>query len=227
MIFYGHEVMKMTDIKSIISRLRESVENSGFSYVELEKRTGIAKSSIQRYVSGTTKKIPIDAVQAISKAVGVPAEYILGWENPNKYLSPTITDDVVTFPVLGCIAAGFEEVAVEDWSGAVVEVPAAYLKGRDKKDFFVLEVRGSSMYPLYQEKDIVLILKQNYIDHNGDVGAVIYDGECATLKRIDVSDDMVRLSPINPEYQPKELRGADLEMYHILGVPRMLIREIN
>ena len=217
----------MTDIKSIISRLRESVENSGFSYVELEKRTGIAKSSIQRYVSGTTKKIPIDAVQAISKAVGVPAEYILGWENPNKYLSPTITDDVVTFPVLGCIAAGYEEVAIEDWSGAVVEVPTAYLKGRDKKDFFVLEVRGNSMYPLYQEKDIVLILKQNYIDHNGDVGAVIYDGECATLKRIDVSDDMVRLSPINPEYQPKELRGADLEMYHILGVPRMLIREIN
>lgn len=227
MIFYGHEVMKMTDIKSIISRLRESVENSGFSYVELEKRTGIAKSSIQRYVSGTTKKIPIDAVQAISKAVGVPAEYILGWENPNKYLSPTITDDVVTFPVLGCIAAGYEEVAVEDWSGAVVEVPTAYLKGRDKKDFFVLEVRGNSMYPLYHEKDKVLILKQNYIDHNGDVGAVIYDGECATLKRIDVSDDMVRLSPINPEYQPKELRGADLEMYHILGVPRMLIREIN
>lgn len=227
MIFYGHEVMKMTDIKSIISRLRESVENSGFSYVELEKRTGIAKSSIQRYVSGTTKKIPIDAVQAISKAVGVPAEYILGWENPNKYLSPTITDDVVTFPVLGCIAAGYEEVAIEDWSGETVEIPISYLKGRKQSEFFVLKVHGNSMYPLYHEKDKVLILKQNYIDHNGDVGAVIYDGECATLKRVDISDDMVRLSPINPEYQPKELHGADLEMYHILGVPRLLIREIN
>lgn len=227
MIFYEHEVIKMTDIKGIISRLKESVEKSGYSYVELEKRTGIAKSSIQRYVSGTTKKIPIDAVQAISKAVGVSAEYVLGWEDSNRYISPTITDDVVLFPVIGEIAAGYDEIAVENWNGAVVEVPASYLKGRDKKDFFVLEVRGSSMYPLYQEKDIVLILKQNYIDHNGDVGAVIYDGECATLKRIDVSDDMVRLSPINPEYQPKELRGADLEMYHILGVPRMLIREIN
>ena len=227
MIFYEHEVIKMTDIKGIISRLKESVEKSGYSYVELEKRTGIAKSSIQRYVSGTTKKIPIDAVQAISKAVGVSAEYVLGWEDSNRYISPTITDDVVLFPVMGEIAAGYDEIAVENWNGAVVEVPAAYLKGRDKKDFFVLEVRGNSMYPLYQEKDIVLILKQNYIDHNGDVGAVIYDGECATLKRIDVSDDMVRLSPINPEYQPKELRGADLEMYHILGVPRMLIREIN
>lgn len=227
MIFYEHEVIKMTDIKGIISRLKESVEKSGYSYVELEKRTGIAKSSIQRYVSGTTKKIPIDAVQAISKAVGVSAEYVLGWEDSNRYISPTITDDVVLFPVIGEIAAGYDEIAVENWNGAVVEVPAAYLKGRDKKDFFVLEVCGNSMYPLYQEKDIVLILKQNYIDHNGDVGAVIYDGECATLKRIDVSDDMVRLSPINPEYQPKELRGADLEMYHILGVPRMLIREIN
>ena len=227
MIFYEHEVIKMTDIKGIISRLKESVEKSGYSYVELEKRTGIAKSSIQRYVSGTTKKIPIDAVQAISKAVGVSAEYVLGWEDSNRYISPTITDDVVLFPVMGEIAAGYDEIAVENWNGAVVEVPASYLKGRDKKDFFVLEVRGSSMYPLYREKDIVLILKQNYIDHNGDVGAVIYDGECATLKRIDISDDMVRLSPINPEYQPKELRGADLEMYHIIGVPRMLIREIN
>lgn len=227
MIFYEHEVIKMTDIKGIISRLKESVEKSGYSYVELEKRTGIAKSSIQRYVSGTTKKIPIDAVQAISKAVGVSAEYVLGWEDSNRYISPTITDDVVLFPVIGEIAAGYDEIAVENWNGAVVEVPAAYLKGRDKKDFFVLEVRGNSMYPLYQEKDIVLILKQNYIDHNGDVGAVIYDGECATLKRVDISDDMVRLSPINPEYQPKELHGADLEMYHILGVPRLLIREIN
>lgn len=217
----------MTDIKSIISRLRESVENSGFSYVELEKRTGIAKSSIQRYVSGTTKKIPIDAVQAISKAVGVPAEYILGWENPNKYLSPTITDDVVTFPVLGCIAAGYEEVAIEDWSGETVEIPISYLKGRKQSEFFVLKVHGNSMYPLYHENDKILILKQSCIEHNGDVGAVIYDGECATLKRIDIFDDMVRLSPINPEYQPKELKGADMELYHILGVPKMLIREIN
>ena len=227
MIFYGHEVMKMTDIKSIISRLRESVENSGFSYVELEKRTGIAKSSIQRYVSGTTKKIPIDAVQAISKAVGVPAEYILGWENPNKYLSPTITDDVVTFPVLGCIAAGYEEVAIEDWSGETVEIPISYLKGRKQSEFFVLKVHGNSMYPLYHENDKILVLKQSCIEHNGDVGAVIYDGECATLKRIDIFDDMVRLSPINPEYQPKELKGADMELYRILGVPRMLIREIS
>ena len=155
-------------------------------------------------------------------------EYIIE-ELDEKYPAPNIIDDdeVVTFPVLGCIAAGYEEVAVEDWSGGVIDIPKKYLKGRSKNDFFVLKVHGNSMYPLYHEHDKVLIAKQNYIEKNGDVGAVIYDGECATLKRIDVYDEKVKLSPVNPEYQPKELKGADLETYHILGVPKLLVREIN
>ena len=45
-----------TEIQGIVQRLKESIEKSGLSYVELEKKTGIAKSSIQRYASGTTKK---------------------------------------------------------------------------------------------------------------------------------------------------------------------------
>lgn len=210
-------------------RLNEALYQRKMSAAELSKLSGVNEGAISQYRKGEYKATQRN-LEKMAQTLNVSIAWLMGADvpmNPLNLVSPNITDDVVTFPVLGCIAAGYEEIAVEDWNGAVVEVPAAYLKGRDKKDFFVLEVRGSSMYPLYQEKDIVLILKQNYIDHNGDVGAVIYDGECATLKRIDVFDDMVRLSPINPEYQPKELRGADLEMYHILGVPRMLIREIN
>ena len=210
-------------------RLNEALYQRKMSAAELSKLSGVNEGAISQYRKGEYKATQRN-LEKMAQTLNVSIAWLMGADvpmNPLNLVSPNITDDVVTFPVLGCIAAGYEEIAVEDWNGAVVEVPAAYLKGRDKKDFFVLEVRGSSMYPLYQEKDIVLILKQNYIDHNGDVGAVIYDGECATLKRIDVSDDMVRLSPINPEYQPKELRGADLEMYHILGVPRPLIRELN
>ena len=33
-----------TELQEIIKRLKESIEKSGLSYVELEKRTGIAKS---------------------------------------------------------------------------------------------------------------------------------------------------------------------------------------
>ena len=210
---------------SLGNNIKHARKAAGLTQEDIAKEIGVSKQTVQKYESGVITTISSDKIEIIAKLLKTTPAKLMGWEDGSslKLISPSITDDVVTFPVLGSIAAGFEE----DWSGAVVEVPTAYLKGRDKKDFFVLEVRGNSMYPLYHEKDKVLILKQNYIDHNGDVGAVIYDGECATLKRVDISDDMVRLSPINPEYQPKELHGADLEMYHILGVPRLLIREIN
>lgn len=220
--------MEVRDM-SLGNNIKHARKAAGLTQEDIAKEIGVSKQTVQKYESGVITTISSDKIEIIAKLLKTTPAKLMGWEDGSslKLISPSITDDVVTFPVLGSIAAGFEEVAVEDWSGAVVEVPTAYLKGRDKKDFFVLEVRGNSMYPLYHEKDKVLILKQNYIDHNGDVGAVIYDGECATLKRVDISDDMVRLSPINPEYQPKELHGADLEMYHILGVPRLLIREIN
>ena len=186
-------------------RLNDALNYKNMKASELSRLSKVNEGAISQYRKGRYKAKQ-DTIEKLANALNVSIPWLMGADVPMQPLnlvSPNITDDVVTFPVLGCIAAGYEEIAVEDWNGAVVEVPAAYLKGRDKKDFFVLEVRGNSMYPLYQEKDIVLILKQNYIDHNGDVGAVIYDGESATLKRIDVSDDMVRLSPINPEYLPK------------------------
>lgn len=85
------------DIQLIIERLRESIEKSGLSYIELEKRTGIAKSSIQRYASGKTKKIPVDAIQAIAKAVGVSDRYIMGWddnEQAEEHIESQLTDDI-------------------------------------------------------------------------------------------------------------------------------------
>lgn len=67
-------------MQEICKRLSEAITNSGLSYVDLEKATKIAKSSIQRYASGTTKKIPIEAVQKIASATGASAAWIMGWE---------------------------------------------------------------------------------------------------------------------------------------------------
>ena len=44
-------------------RLSNAIEKSGLSYPELEKLTGISKSSLQRYATGVTKKIPIDCLE--------------------------------------------------------------------------------------------------------------------------------------------------------------------
>lgn len=78
-------------IDSVIKRLNLSIEKSGLTYVELEKKTGIAKSSIQRYATGVTKKIPIDAIQLIAGAVDVSAAWIMGWEDNDTNSSPKQT----------------------------------------------------------------------------------------------------------------------------------------
>lgn len=66
------------DIRSV--RIKESIEKSGYSYADLEKVTGISKSSLQRYATGETKKIPIDCIEKIATATGTSAKYLMGWE---------------------------------------------------------------------------------------------------------------------------------------------------
>lgn len=76
-------------------RLLKVILDSELSYVELEKKTGIAKSSIQRYASGATKKIPIDAVKLIADATNSSAAWIMGWDDNHteetcKTTEPTV-----------------------------------------------------------------------------------------------------------------------------------------
>ena len=69
-------------------RIKALIERSQLSYQELERVTGIKKSSLQRYASGTTTKIPLDVIEKLSKAFGVSQEYLMGWEekksSPNE-----------------------------------------------------------------------------------------------------------------------------------------------
>ena len=65
-------------------RIKLLIEQSGLSYQELEKTTGIKKSSLQRYASGTTAKIPLDVIEKLSKAFNVSQEYLMGWSDAKK-----------------------------------------------------------------------------------------------------------------------------------------------
>lgn len=68
-------------------RIKALVEESKKSYLELEKITGIKKSSLQRYASGATTKIPLDVIEKLSAAFNVTQEYLMGWEE--KEISPS------------------------------------------------------------------------------------------------------------------------------------------
>ena len=70
-------------------RIKLLIEQSGKSYQDLEKITGIKKSSLQRYATGATIKIPLTVIEKLSKAFNVSQEYLMGWsENTKKASSP-------------------------------------------------------------------------------------------------------------------------------------------
>ena len=213
-------------------RLEEALSRSGLSAAELSRITGINEGAISQYRKGAYKASQ-PTLEKLSRALFVSIPWLMGIETNedmrNKYPEPRITDDVVTFPVIGEEAAGFEHIALEDWSGDTVDIPAAYLHGRPKSDYMVLTVKGDSMYPLYLEGDKVMVLKTPTLARSGEIGLVRYEGENATLKKVEYVDgeDWMKLLPLNPAYPPRTITGADLQQCAVIGIPRLVIREIE
>ncbi len=186
---------------------------------------GVSKSTVSSWRNG--EKMPrMDKIEALANYFGCLKSDLI---EQKSLRAPEVTEDTVIFPVIGEIAAGYDYPAYEDWSGDTVEIPKSYLHGRSRDDFFVLSIKGDSMYPQYMDGDKVLILKKSTMNRSGEIGAIIYDGDMATLKKIEYVDgeDWVKLIPINPEYTPKTIRNEDLEQCHVLGIPRLLVREIE
>lgn len=74
-------------------RIKALVDSSDLSYQEIEKLTGIKKSSLQRYASGVTTKIPLDVIEKLSKAFNVSQEYLMGWDKKKDSPSePQLTE---------------------------------------------------------------------------------------------------------------------------------------
>lgn len=210
----------------IYERIKARRKELGLSAETVAERLGVSPATIYRYEKNDIKKFPTEILTPLSKILRTTPAYLLGVEE-SRFQPPEISSNTIHFPVLGSIAAGFDALAVEDWSGDTIEIPAAYLRGRDRSEFFVLRVHGNSMYPRYLDGDLVLVLRQSTIDASGDVGAVLYENENATLKKVEFvpGEDWLRLIPINPEFMPRKIRGADLEQCRILGVPWLLLRQ--
>ncbi len=214
-------------VKKTTERMRLRRQELGLSYQDLSRLTGYSKSVLQRYETGAIEKLPLTRLEVIARAMTVTPEWLMGWEGETDQPEPD--RGLVAFPVVGSIGAGYDEVANEEWTGETVEFPRRCLRGRLPGDFFVLTVHGDSMYPLYLNGDKVLILKQATLNRSGEVGAILYDGDQATLKKVEYvkGEDWMKLIPLNPTYPPKLIEGAELERCRVLGLPWALLREIE
>ena len=201
-------------------RINEAIEKSGYSYPELAKITGISKSSLQRYATGETKKIPIDCIEEIARATGVSAKYLMGWEDTQEQDGLSILMEkydnirpikLKRFPLLGEIACGQPIFADEDRESFI-------MADMDIRADFCLRAKGDSMINArIYDGDVVFIREMPMVD-NGDIAAVIIDDE-ATLKKVYYYPDKGKLVlyPENPDYEPFIYVGEELNTIRILG----------
>ena len=218
---------------TIGERIKYLRKKNSMTQIDIAKKLNIATQTVFKYEKNIVTSIPMENIEKLAELFDVTPAYLMGWENEStskaNLPTPNITDDFVTFPVIGEIAAGYDCIVLEDWCGDTVDVPASYLKGREKTDFMVLDIKGSSMFPEYQNGDKVLILKQDTLEYSGQIGAVLYDDQYTTLKKVEYKDgeNWLRLVPINPNHEKQVIEGEALEHCRILGIPRLLIRDIK
>lgn len=206
--------------ETMAKNIQRFLDEHGMSRTELANRIPAPYTTVSSWIKGEFYP-RIDKIERMAEIFGVTKADLV------EDYAPGVDDDVVTFSVIGDVAAGYDHIAYTDWEGTKIDLPRTYLHGRPATDYFALRVTGESMYPLYMDGDIVLVLKQPTMDRSGQIGVVVYDNDKATLKKIEyvMGEDWMKLLPLNPSYPPLTVTGSDLERCKVLGIPKVLIRE--
>ncbi len=116
-----------------------------------------------------------------------------------------------SIPLIGDIACG-KPIYADAEQEVYVEA------GTNIKADFCLRCKGDSMINArIYDGDIVFIRKQDMVN-NGEIAAIII-GDEVTLKRVYYyrNDNIIRLIPENPKYEPLVYTNEDLEQIRIIG----------
>ena len=94
--------MEERETNEIIKRIKERRIRLNLSYQDLADKTGISKSTLQRYETGFIKNLPIDKLEILANALDTTPGYLMGWEKESTDSSleyKTIKDpkDAMTF----------------------------------------------------------------------------------------------------------------------------------
>lgn len=193
---------------------------NGLTLEEVGNIVGVGKSTVRKWESGEIANMRRDKIALLAKALHVTPAFLMGWEAD---AANELTAKVIRVPVLGTIPAGIPIEAIEDvidWE----ELPAEMARGG--KEYFALQIKGDSMYPRYENDDVVIFRKQDTCE-NGQDCAVMVNGDDATFKRVRISDNGITLQPLNPEYAPLVYSNEDVMSLpvRIIGVAVELRRK--
>lgn len=197
----------MKELKNVGERIQRRRKELGMTLEELGNMVGVNKSTIHRYENGQIRNFSVNSLAPIAKALRCTPAFLMGWEDAND-LIPIEAQEV---PVLGEIACGQPITVNEEHEQMTI------LTNGISADY-ALKCRGDSMINARIHDGDIVFLKQTDAYQNGDIVAVIVDGE-TTLKRIylDKVNEICTLMPENPLYPAIRLQGEELDHIKVVG----------
>lgn len=187
-------------MSEISKRLLTAILESEKSYQTLAHETGIPKSTIQRYATGTTNKMDVDLIQSLCLALHKDPAVILGWKTAET------SSNAVIIPVLGRVAAGIPLTATE----YIIDTEEISQAMAADGDYFGLQVKGDSMEPKISNGDVVIVRKQSDAD-DGDLVIALINDDDAVVKRLKKYADGIALVSNNPMYDPMYFSNAEIQ----------------
>lgn len=206
------------------NNLRYIREKRGLSKSQLAEKLNVNQSTISRWENGEMGATVTNAFD-ISKILNVPLPDLLGKNlsvDNAEYID--ILSNIVKIPVLGVIKAGIPIEAQENII-EYVDIPEDWTKGNKK--YYGLKIQGDSMYPKYEENDIVIFEQtEDYIKANKKDCAIMVNGDDATFKNVTITENGITLIPLNINnsdgYQPTfyDKEQIKTKPVRIIGIAR-------
>ena len=121
--------MSEKELTDLIERIKERRLKLEMSYQDLSDATQISKSTLQRYETGYIKKVPINQIEILAKALHTTPSYLMGWDAPpSSSLSLTQQEETHIKKYRQLDADGKEEI--DD----IIDVKLAKLQRKAEED---------------------------------------------------------------------------------------------
>ena len=191
----------------------------GLTMKQVADAVGVSEGTVSRWESGAIANMRRDRIQDLAIVLKTSPNFIMTGEKENiNTFIPSISNLVLMpktkkVPLLGTIACGTPILATEN-------IESYIDMDSDIHADFALLCKGDSMINArIMDGDIVYIRKQSTVE-NREIAAVLIDDGTeseATLKRVYISPDKIRLSAENPAYEDMIFFEEDMNKVRIIG----------
>lgn len=214
----------MFELFTMGKRIKTLREKRGFTQSQIAERLNMNPANFSSYERD--KSIPpSDKLSQIADILHTSTDYLLcriddyTFDNSNNYSIKNhelkIAEEKSNYscsigqtPLIGTICAGNGLIA-EDNIEEYIHFPFSKKQQPD----YALRVKGSSMQGAdISDGDIVFLRKEKWAEYNGQIVAVIINGEEGSLKRMKWTEGspFIKLIPENIEYEIKEVLPSEI-----------------